>query len=124
MKSFETLLNTTVSALEDLKADDIRVMDVSKLTSLCNTMIVASAGSTRQTKALAGHVQEKVKAAGGKIYGMEGGQTGEWMLVDLGDIIVHIMQPATRSYYDLEGLWAEPNWRPSQENLENSAVYS
>lgn len=123
MKSLEALLNTTVTALEDLKADDIHVMDVSKLTSLCNTMIVASASSTRQTRALASHVQEKVKAAGGKIYGMEGAQTGEWMLVDLGDIIVHIMQPATRSYYDLEGLWAEPNWRSSREDLKNSAAY-
>lgn len=116
MKSFEALLNTTVTALEDLKADDIRVMDVSKLTSLCSTMIVASAGSTRQTRALAGHVQEKVKAAGGKIYGTEGEQTGEWMLVDLGDIIVHIMQPAIRSYYDLEGLWADAAWQTSQKS--------
>lgn len=106
MKSFEELLSTTVTALEDLKADDIHVIDVSKLTSLCNTMIVASASSTRQTRALAGHIEEKIKAAGGKIYGMEGEQTGEWMLVDLGDIIVHIMQPAIRSYYDLEGIWA------------------
>lgn len=120
MKSPEKLLETVIMALEDLKASNIHVMDVSKLTSLCTTMIVASADSTRQTKALAGHVQEKVKAAGGTVYGIEGEQTGEWLLVDLGDIVVHIMQPAIRSYYDLEGLWAEPAWRSSQEN---SAVY-
>jgi len=120
MKSPEKLLETAIMALEDLKASNIHVMDVSKLTSLCTTMIVASADSTRQTKALAGHVQEKVKATGSMVYGIEGEQTGEWLLVDLGDIIVHIMQPAIRSYYDLEGLWSEQAWRSPQEN---AAVY-
>lgn len=120
MKSTEELLKIAVAALEDIKANDIRVMDVSKLTSLCHYMIVASADSTRQTKALANHVHEKVKAAGEPIHSIEGEQTGEWLLVDLGDIIVHIMQPAIRSYYDLEGLWSEQAWRSPQEN---SAVY-
>lgn len=115
MKSSEKLLETAIMALEDLKASNIHVMDVSKLTALCTTMIVASADSTRQTRALAGHVQEKVKAIGGRVYGIEGEQTGEWLLVDLGDIIVHIMQPAIRSYYDLEGLWSEPAGRSSQQ---------
>lgn len=69
-------------------------------------MVIASAESTRQTKALANHVREAVKVAGGEVYGVEGEQTGEWMLVDLGEIVVHVMQPAAREYYDLEGLWA------------------
>jgi ribosome-associated protein len=86
------------------------------VTSLFSTMIVASAESTRQTKALANHVREKVKAAGGIIYGFEGEQTGEWMLVDLGDVIVHVMQPAIRDYYDLEGLWENPAWRASPKD--------
>ncbi|SFU48923.1 ribosome-associated protein [Nitrosomonas eutropha] len=116
MKLPDEQLETVIMALEDLKASDIRVIDVSKLTPLFNTMVIASADSTRQTKALAGHVQEKVKATGRIVYGMEGEQTGEWMLVDLGDIIVHIMQPAMRSYYDLEGLWAESSWQSPQEN--------
>ncbi|ABI59854.1 ribosome silencing factor [Nitrosomonas eutropha] len=120
MKLPNEQLKTVIMALEDLKASDIHVINVSKLTALFNTMVIASADSTRQTKALAGHVQEKVKAAGRIVYGMEGEQTGEWMLVDLGDIVVHIMQPAIRSYYDLEGLWAESSWQLPQEN---SAVY-
>lgn len=114
-------LETVITALEDLKASDIRVIDVSKLTALFTTIVIASADSTRQTKALAGHVQEKIKASGGTVYGIEGEQTGEWMLVDLGDIIVHIMQPAIRSHYNLEGLWSELAW---QSPRENSALYS
>lgn len=122
MKLPNEQLETVIMALEDLKASDIHVINVSKLTALFNTMVIASADSTRQTKALAGHVQEKVKAAGRIVYGMEGEQTGEWMLVDLGDIVVHIMQPAIRSYYDLEGFWAESSWQLPQPQ-ENSAVY-
>ncbi|BBL34169.1 ribosomal silencing factor RsfS [Nitrosomonas stercoris] len=117
MQSSDTLLQVTTAALEDLKAKDIRVINASKLTALFSTIIIASADSTRQTKALASHVQQKIKAAGGTIYGIEGEQTGEWMLVDLGDIIVHIMQPAIRSYYNLEELWGESTWQTSQEDL-------
>lgn len=117
MKSSDTLLQIATIALEDLKAKDICVIDVSKLTALFSTIIIASADSTRQTKALASHVQQKIKAAGGAIYGVEGEQTGEWMLVDLGDIIVHIMQPAIRSHYNLEELWSESAWQSSQEEL-------
>lgn len=99
------LAEIAVSALEDIKARDIVVIDVSPLTSLFDRMIVASADSTRQTKALAISVQEKVKAAGGTISGLEGAQSGEWILVDCGDVVVHIMQPAVRQYYNLEELW-------------------
>ena len=100
----EKLLKTIIDALEDIKAYDIDVIDVSKITSLFEYMIIASADSTRQTKSLASNVQEKVKAAGGEIYGVEGEQTGEWMLVDLGDAIVHIMLPAVREHYNLKAL--------------------
>ncbi|MGH8727241.1 MAG: ribosome silencing factor [Burkholderiales bacterium] len=99
-------VTTAVSALEDIKARDIVVLDVSSLTSLFDRMIVASAESTRQTKALADRVREKFKAAGGAVQGIEGEQSGEWILLDLGDIIVHIMQPAVRDYYNLEELWS------------------
>jgi len=99
---------TAVSALEDIKAHDITVLDVRKLTSLCDALIIASADSNRQVKALAQHVRDKLKAAGATIVGVEGEETGEWVLVDAGDIVVHIMQPAVRAYYNLEELWAPP----------------
>ena len=99
---------TAVTALEDIKARDISVLDVRKLTSLYDTMIIASAESNRQVKALANHVRDRLKEAGATIVGVEGEETGEWVLVDAGDIVVHIMQPAVRAYYNLEELWAPP----------------
>ncbi|MBL8501142.1 MAG: ribosome silencing factor [Nitrosomonas sp.] len=105
----EKLVPVIVDALEEIKAHDIDVINVSKITSMFGYIIIASADSTRQTKALANNVQEKVKAAGGKVYSMEGEQTGEWLLVDLGDVIVHIMLPAVREYYNLKALWSERN---------------
>ncbi len=94
-----------VAALEDIKANDILVIDTSKLSSIFERMVIASAQSTRQTKALADHVQEQLKALGVEVLGIEGGSSGEWVLVDVGDVIVHIMQPAVRAYYNLEELW-------------------
>jgi ribosome-associated protein len=102
---FSQLQRVAVAALEDIKAKDITVLDVRKLTSLYDTMIIASADSTRQVKALANNVQEKMKAAGATVLGIEGEGTGEWVLVDCGNIIVHVMQPAVRAYYNLEELW-------------------
>jgi len=99
---------TAVNALEDIKARDISVFDVRKLTSLCDTMIIATAESNRQVKALANHVREKLKEAGAAIMGVEGEETGEWVLVDAGEIVVHIMQPEARAYYNLEELWGPP----------------
>jgi ribosome-associated protein len=99
---------TAVSALEDIKARDIAVLDVRKLTSLCDSLIIASAESNRQVKALAHHVRDKLKEAGATIVGTEGEEGGEWVLVDAGDIVVHIMQPAVRAYYNLEELWTAP----------------
>ena len=101
----EQLRDIAQQALEEIKAHDIVVLDTRKLTSLFDYMIVASAESARQTKALARNVAEKVKAAGGSVLGVEGEQTGEWVLVDLGDMVIHIMQPAIRTYYNLEQLW-------------------
>lgn len=101
----EEIKDIAVAALEEIKARDIVILDVTKLTSLFDYMIVASGESTRQTKALARNVHDRVKEAGGPVVGMEGEQTGEWVLVDLGDVIVHVMQPAIREYYSIEELW-------------------
>ncbi len=96
-----------VDALEDVKAQDIRVYDTTHLTSMFDRIAIASGTSNRQTKALASSVRDKVKGAGGDIVNMEGEGTGEWVLVDLGDMVVHIMQPAIRAYYRLEEIWGD-----------------
>jgi len=103
-----------VTALEDIKARDITVLDVRKLTSLYDTLIVASGDSARQVKALAQNVRDKLKEAGAHIIGVEGEESGEWVLVDAGDIVVHVMQPAVRAYYNLEELWTPPTRRPAR----------
>lgn len=94
-----------VAALEDIKAQDIVVLDTTTLTSLFERAIIASADSSRQTKALANHVREKMHALGEHVIGSEGELTGEWVLVDMGDIVVHVMQTAMRAHYNLEELW-------------------
>ncbi|MDR1062985.1 MAG: ribosome silencing factor [Azoarcus sp.] len=94
-----------VSALEDIKARDIEIIDTTRLSSQFERIIVASADSGRQTRALARNVLNQVRAAGGKTLGIEGEENGEWVLVDLGEIVVHVMQPAIRAYYRLEELW-------------------
>ncbi len=96
-----------IDALEDVKAQEIRVYDTTHLTSMFDRIAIASGTSNRQTKALASSVRDKVKAAGGHIVNMEGEGTGEWVLVDLGDMVVHIMQPAIRAYYRLEEIWGD-----------------
>jgi ribosome-associated protein len=101
----EAIKQAVVEALEEIKAVDITVLDVRQMTSLFDYMIIASAGSTRQTKALANNVQDKLRQTGARVLGVEGEQTGEWVLVDLGEIVVHVMQPAVRAYYNLEQLW-------------------
>ena len=116
------LVKTTVDALDDIKGRDITVLDVRKLTTLFDRMIIASADSTRQAKALSNNVQEKVKAQGAKVYGVEGEQVGEWILVDLGAVIVHIMQPAIRQHYNLEELWSPP--RPTRKRARAAAEAS
>ena len=104
----DKLQEVAVAALEDIKARDIEVIDVRPQTSLYDTMVIASADSNRQVKALANHVREKLKEAGAPILGVEGEAVGEWILVDAGDIVVHVMQPAVRAYYNLEELGAPP----------------
>ncbi len=94
-----------VDALEDIKGRDIEVINTSRLTALFDRMVIACGDSNRQVKSLARNVQEKVRAAGAQVLSCEGEEVGEWVLVDLGDIIVHVMQPAVRSYYNLEELW-------------------
>jgi ribosome-associated protein len=94
-----------VDALEDVKAHDIKVFDTTKLPGLFDRVIIVSATSNRQSRALAASVRDKVKDHGGHVISVEGEDTGEWVLVDLGDIVVHIMQPAVRAYYNLEELW-------------------
>lgn len=96
-----------IDALEDIKAQDIKLFDTTHLTSLFERIVIASGTSNRQTKALAASVRDKVKEAGGTVIGMEGGDTGEWVLVDLGDMLVHIMQAPIRAYYRLEEIWGD-----------------
>ena len=109
MKKLSTLARKklAITALEDIKAHDIQAIDVRKVTSIFDWIIVASADSARQTKALARHVEERLKESGSLIIGTEGGESGEWILVDAGDVVAHVMQPAVREYYNLEELWSE-----------------
>ncbi|MEX3605561.1 MAG: ribosome silencing factor [Burkholderia sp.] len=101
------LQRVIIDALEDVKAQDIKVFNTSHLTELFDRVIVASGTSNRQTKALASSVREKVKEAGGDVVSSEGEDTGEWVLVDCGDAVVHILQPALRQYYNLEEIWGD-----------------
>jgi ribosome-associated protein len=105
----ETMKTAVIDALEDIKGFDITAMDVRKLTNMTSYMIVASATSSRQAKAIGDNVREKMKEKGYNIRGTEGEKEGEWVLVDLNDIVVHIMVPATRAYYNLEQLWGNPD---------------
>ncbi len=106
----DTLKNLAIDALEELKARDITQLDVSKLTEVTDLMLIASGTSTRHVAALAQNLVEKAKAAGLHPRGVEGGENADWVLVDLGDIVVHVMLPEARALYDLERLWADlPN---------------
>lgn len=107
----EVMKQAVVDALEDIKGYDIAVMDVRQLTSMATYMIIANASSTRQAKALADNVRDKLKELGANIQGVEGEKEGEWVLVDLGEIVVHIMLPTTRAYYNLEQLWGAADAR-------------
>lgn len=103
----QTLQAIVVDALEDIKGKDIEVISTTGQTALFDRVIIACGDSNRQVRALAHHVQEKVREAGGKVLSTEGESSGEWVLVDLGDIVVHVMQPAIRAYYNLEELWRD-----------------
>ncbi|HEU0201351.1 MAG TPA: ribosome silencing factor [Burkholderiaceae bacterium] len=99
------LQRVVVNALEDVKAHDIKVYNTVGLSDMFDRVVLASGTSNRQTRALAWHVAEKVKQAGGRVVSVEGADAGEWVLVDLGDVVVHIMQPTIRAYYGLEEVW-------------------
>jgi ribosome-associated protein len=99
------LQRLVIDALEDIKGQDIHVYNTTQLSDLFDRVILVTATSNRQTRALASHVAETAKQAGAPVLSVEGEEAGEWVLVDLGDVVVHIMQPAIRAYYALEELW-------------------
>ena len=122
----KNLHEIVINALEDVKAQDIVSIDVMELTGVMDTMVVASGNSSRQVKSLANNVIVDGKKAGFSLLGVEGDDIGEWVLVDFGAVVVHIMLPATRLFYDLEKLWSlRPDDRPinaDQETLMNSTA--
>jgi len=110
------LINIVLDALEEVKGKDIVTLNVTNLTDVMDTMIVASGNTSRQVKALANSVIEDAKKAGFQPIGVEGIDSGEWVLVDLGDIVIHVMQPTIREFYELEKLWS---MRPNDSISEN-----
>ena len=94
-----------IEALEDVKGRDIQVFNTARLPSMFERVVIASGDSNRQVKALADRVREKVKENGARVYGVEGEAGGDWVLVDLGDIVVHVMHPTVRDFYNLEEVW-------------------
>jgi len=96
-----------VEALEDVKGFDIVIFNTAKMPTMFERVIIASGTSNTQVKALADRVREKMTEAGGRVYGMEGEKGGEWVLVDLGEVVVHIMHPTVREFYNLEEVWGE-----------------
>lgn len=103
----DALSSLVTDALEELKAQEIVELDVAELTNVTDVMIVASGTSSRHVSALAGNVVEKAKQQGVMPLGVEGRNGAEWVLVDLGDVVVHVMMPETRKLYDLEKLWSD-----------------
>ncbi len=101
------LVPVVVNALDDLKAKDISVLDVRGRTSVTDFMVIASGTSNRHIKSLADNVIDEIKTAGERPLGIEGGGSSDWVLVDLGDIVVHVMSQATREFYDLERFWRD-----------------
>lgn len=95
------------AALDDMKAQNVVTLDVHGITSIADRILIATGGSNRHVKSIADRVIERAKEAGVKPLGVEGMEQSEWVLVDLGDVIVHVMQPATRQFYDLERLWQQ-----------------
>ncbi len=105
LQDLQKMVDVAVNALEDVKAKDIAVLETQQKTSLFARMIIASGDSSRQVKALVNNVAVDLKAAGFEILSSEGEDSGEWALVDAGDLVVHVMLPAVRDYYDIDSLW-------------------
>jgi len=103
----EQLLSLVSTALSDLKAQNVEILDVQGISTVTNFMVIASGQSSRQVAGIANRLIEQVKMQGEKPLGMEGEDVGEWALIDLGDIIVHVMQPHIRDFYQLEKLWTD-----------------
>ena len=102
----ENLLKLVIDALEDVKGVDLKVLDVRHSTSITDIMVIVSGTSSRHVRALADNLVRESKKAGVHPIGIEGEREGEWILVDLGDVVVHVMQPSVREFYDLEKLWS------------------
>ena len=109
MTSISNIKKTILIALEDIKAFDIISIDIRKQKSIADYIIIASANSSRQAKALADNIKDEMQKINIPLIGMEGGSGSEWVLVDVGDIIIHIMTPTTRLHYNLEELWVTDN---------------
>ncbi|MSQ50741.1 MAG: ribosome silencing factor [Betaproteobacteria bacterium] len=112
------LQKIVINALETVKARDIENFDVKHITAMFDRVIIASTDSARQAKAMVNHLREDIREVGGKIHGVEGEESGEWVLVDLGDIVVHVMQVATREHYKLEELWNQPKPRAPRKSVK------
>lgn len=119
MQTTEDMVKTAVAAIEELKGQDIVTIDVREKTSVTDVMIIASGTSSRHVKAVAENVVEKLKAAGTRPIGAEGLDGGEWALLDMGSIIVHVMQVPTRQFYDLERLWQGAEQSRAQKGGES-----
>lgn len=107
MLNIEQLKQLVVDAIEDVKGADIKIIDVRGKSNVTDIMVIATGNTSRQIKAIADNIVEKAKAAGVRPLGVEGEQHAEWILIDLGDVVAHIMQPAIRDFYNLEKLWGE-----------------
>lgn len=118
MSSDQSLLDLVLDALDEMKAKNVASLDVRGLTSVADDMVIASGTSNRHVKALADNVAERAKSAGYAPLGTEGEKGAEWILVDLGDVIVHLMLPATREFYDLERLWKNPEHHPDRSSRD------
>ena len=114
----EQLVKVAIAALEDMKATDITTIDVRGKTSVTDFMVIASGSSSRHVKSLVDNVLEKVKEQGVRPLGSEGLDTGEWALLDLGDVVVHVMLPTARQFYDLERLWQGAELSRAQHSPE------